>query len=581
MIRSLSVLCLIACFASACSGDSPEGDGPDESQTDAGSKDGGTQSPSDAGGDGGATEVPDGGTGPTDGGVLAACEPFGRFGAPGNTLTLPGPSANGEMYIPDVQARFPSTNWSSLDRLYIPAGRYTLINLGNLPDRPASRPLVITNTGGQVVIRPNPGSTQGYIWSMGGGSNWVLTGRYDADSGTGHADFPGHRCGAYATSRERYGILSDDIFLSGGHMGLGIGGAHSFEVEYLEITRAGFAGLRITRSPNGDGTVSPINDIKLHDLYIHDTASEAIYFGSTQGAPTPLGSNLKVYNNRLVRTGTESLQIQNLGDGTEVHHNVFAYGAIDWRAAFSMYQDNNSQAQVRGGTIRFHHNVFLGGAGALLNFFAQAEAGDLPLNVEFTDNYFADTLSLGIWFGGTSGAGAKFNWERNAFRGLDFGYQSVYPTATDPGVVLSKAGTITAPITLKENRWEGSRRLISGLTGGSGTVGSVTATGNVNGAVTALTFVNTGLPAGTPTRQLERWTARATLAPNSPEMTYAAGALVMHDGQLYRAKAQNTNKPPPDNTAQWERLPLPVDDLRTAPGTEWSQRGVGLLDVAP
>ncbi|NTX39301.1 carbohydrate-binding protein [Myxococcus sp. CA033] len=560
MIRSLCVLCLMVCLTSACSGDSPGDEGPDL-QADAGPTDGGSTQ--------------------GDGGVAGACEPFGRFGAPGTTLTLPGPSANGEMYIPDVQARFPSTNWSTLDRLYIPAGNYTLINLGNLPHRQASRPLVITNTGGQVVIRPNPGSSQGYIWAMSGGSNWVLTGRYDADSGTGHADFPGHRCGAYATSRERYGILSDDIFLGDGHMGLGIGGAHSFELEYLEITRAGFAGLRILREKNSDGTVSPLNDIKLHDLYIHDTASEAIYFGSTQGAPTPLGSNLKVYNNRLVRTGTESLQIQNLGDGTEVHHNVFAYGAIDWRAAFANYQDNNSQAQVRGGTIRFHHNVFVGGAGALLNFFAQPETGDVPLNVEFTDNYFADTLSLGIWFGGTVGAGARFNWERNAFRGLEFGYQGVYPTATDPGVVLSKAGTITAPITLKENRWEGSRRFISGLTGGSGTVGSVTATGNVNGAVTALTFVDTGLPAGTTTRQLERWTDKATLAPGSPEMTYAAGALVMHDGQLYRARVQNTNKPPPANSAQWEHLPVPVDDLRTAPGTEWAQRGVGLLDVAP
>ena len=332
MHRRAVALVLLALVATACSGD------PDEGPSDSGT-------PPDAG-------LADAGTG--DGGT-SACEPFGHFGPPGNTFTLPGPNANGELYVPDVQERFPSVDWSTLDRLYVAAGHYTLINLGNLPQRAASRPLVITNSGGQVVMRPRPGSTQGYLWSMGGGAHWVLTGRYDPESGTGHADFPGHRCGAYASSRERYGFLSDDAFLSEGHMGLGIGGAHSFEVEFIEITRAGFAGLRINRSGSG-GTVPPLNDIRLHDLYIHDTASEGIYFGSTQGAPTPLGSGLKVYNNRLVRTGTEALQLQNLGDGVEVHHNVIAYGALDWRDAFQQDQDHNAQAQVRGGHIRFHHN---------------------------------------------------------------------------------------------------------------------------------------------------------------------------------------------------------------------------------
>ncbi|MFP2962662.1 carbohydrate-binding protein [Myxococcus sp. 1LA] len=553
MHRRIVALCLLAFMATACTDDPDDGPGDGDTPPDAGGSDAGS-------GDAGTPE----------------CEPFGHFGPPGNTFTLPGPNANGELYVPDVQARFPDVDWRTLDRLYVPAGNYTLINLGNLPERTAARPLVVTNSGGQVVMRPRPGSTQGYIWSMGGGSHWVLTGRYDAESGTGHADFPGHRCGAYATSRERYGFLSDDAFLSEGHMGLGIGGAHSFEVEFIEITRAGFAGLRINRSGSG-GTVPPLNDIRLHDLYIHDTASEGIYFGSTQGAPTPLGAGLKVYNNRLVRTGTEALQIQNLGDGAEIHHNVIAYGALDWRAAFQQYQDHNSQAQVRGGHIRFHHNVFLGGAAALLNFFVGAESGDAPLNVEFTDNYFADTLSLGIYTGGIAPDTGRLTWERNAFRGLDFGYTEVYPSSTDPGVIFGFDNRVRAPVSLKDNQWEGGRRLVHGLNGGSGAAGVVTATGNVNGPVTPIAFVDTGLPQGTPTRALELWTARATLAPGAPPVTYAAGRLVMHDGQLYRARSSNAERMPPEHPAVWERLPLPVDDLRTAPGSEWAERGVGLL----
>ncbi|WP_236068483.1 hypothetical protein [Citreicoccus inhibens] len=140
----------------------------------------------------------------------------------------------------------------------------------------------------------------------------MLTGRYDAESGTGDAAFPGHGCVANATSRSRDGFLSDDALLSDGHMGLGIGGAHAFEVEFVEITRAGFAGLRINQTVS-NGTVPPRDGIRLHDLYIHDTASEGIYFGSTQGAPTPLASGLQIYNCRLVHTGTEALQSQNFG----------------------------------------------------------------------------------------------------------------------------------------------------------------------------------------------------------------------------------------------------------------------------
>lgn len=93
-----------------------------------------------------------------------------------------------------MQASFPEVDWQTVDRLFIPAGAYPNLNIGNLPDRDASRPLIITNLGGQVKIGPNDDGN--YIWSMGGGSHWILTGRYDPDAQTGDASFPGHRCGA-------------------------------------------------------------------------------------------------------------------------------------------------------------------------------------------------------------------------------------------------------------------------------------------------------------------------------------------------------------------------------------------------
>ncbi|MGN6104984.1 MAG: carbohydrate-binding protein, partial [Kofleriaceae bacterium] len=141
--------------------------------------------------------------GDPDGGPVTSCDPPGHFGVPTTSFVLP-PRGTGFPYD-DVQAAFPDVDWATLDRLYLPAGQYTHIQLGNLPRRDPARPLVITNQGGQVVIGFNP--TGNYIWSFGGGANWVLTGRYDEHSQTGDAAFPGHACGHYDAAK--YGIVSD------------------------------------------------------------------------------------------------------------------------------------------------------------------------------------------------------------------------------------------------------------------------------------------------------------------------------------------------------------------------------------
>jgi hypothetical protein len=504
------------------------------------------------------------------------CEALGHFGAPTTTFTLPHAMDGAGAYYPNVQTSFPSVDWNNLDRLYIPAGHYAFINLGNLPERTAAHPLVITNSGGQVVIEPPAGSSQGYIWAINGGSHWILTGRFDSASGTGDANFPGHRCGDYSNTRGRYGFLSDDHYLSGGHMGLGIGGASDFEVEFVEVTRAGFAGVRMLNRPDSSGALRPMANVRFHDNYVHDTKSEGLYFGWTGAPPSALLSHLEVFDNRIIRTGTETAQLQNLGDGSEVHHNVFAFGAIDWRAAFQQYQDNASQTQVRQGTIRLHHNIIMGGAASLVNYFAGPETGDTGLDVTYADNYFADTLSLGIYLGGTAPSGARFGFERNWFRGLEFGYDEVYAGATDPGVIIRVGGMIAGSVPFANNTWEGSRRITDGLTGGTGNSGRVMATGNTNGAVERVAFVNDGLPAGTPTRRLEMWEAQATLAAGMPAVTYEVGTFVMDDAELYECIARNSGQQPAMHPESWRHLPLPVDDFRLAPGSPYAAAGLGL-----
>ncbi len=554
-------------FTYGCGG----GGGTGESTATTGS--GGGQSTASTTGSGGASS----GTGSSSGGAAPGeCEADGHFGVPNTTFTLPLMAGATSVNYPDVQKSFPMVDWAKIDRLYVPAGKYKFFNLGNLPSRDAASPLVITNIGGQVQVGPNdPGA--GYIWTMGGGSNWIITGRYDEKSKTGDAAFPGHRCGDYAGSRGKYGFFSDDAYAKGQylHMGVAVGGATSFELEYLEITRSGFAGIRLLNQLKAGDPPMPMDNVRVHDNYVHDTDGEGFYLGWTGAPPSNLLSKLQVYNNRIIRTGNEALQIQNLGEGTEVKNNTIAFAALHWRDnGLGKYQDNNSQVQVREGTMSLHHNVFLGGAGSLLSFFTGQETGDGAVHVTYHDNYFADTLSLGGYMGGTMGDGSDYTFSHNFFRGMDFGYAKLDPTATDPGLIFGKASSITGQVTFDANTWESSRKLLPGLAMPNGTAGKVTATNNVSGPVAPITFVNTGYPAGKATRALEAWAPKALLAPGMPSIVYAVGDLVMYDAVMYEAITQNSELTPPDHAEAWKKLPLPVDDFRVTPGSPYAGMGV-------
>ncbi|MEO1088709.1 MAG: carbohydrate-binding protein, partial [Acidobacteriota bacterium] len=137
------------------------------------------------------------------------------------TFTLPAPSPGQGLYFGDLQANFPAVDWDTLDRLYLPAGHWSALLLGNLPTRTADRPLVITNLGGQVKIGGLGAGSHAIL--ILGGSHWRLTGDFDPVAQTGDTNFRGHR-GGYAQSAGQYGIFIDDAFESTGDSGLAIGG---------------------------------------------------------------------------------------------------------------------------------------------------------------------------------------------------------------------------------------------------------------------------------------------------------------------------------------------------------------------
>lgn len=551
---------------------------------------------SDSGGappDGGPPDGGDGGV-TVDAGEETGCYEFGRWPAPVTTVTIPysAKNAEGGLYYTDIQAAFPQTDWSTVDRLYIEAGQYAYISIGNLPNRTPEDPLVITNKGGQVHIGPAPSAQFGYLWIMDGGSNWVLTGRYDPVSQTGDEGFQGHRCGAYANSQGTYGFVSDDemmnLHTTHNHMGLNVS-ADAFELEWMEIRRSSFAGIRISKPDvtvaSGDPPPSPFNDVIVHDMYIHDTGGEGLYFGMTSGSPYLHAKfvRLHLYNNRILRTANEVAQLQHLASGSRIHNNVFAWGGMQWRNAFAEHQDNGSQHVFRTGDVEIRQNIYLRGMESLLNFFGAPEPGDASGTVTLADNYFSDAMWLGIYFGGpgqTAETAISYAFTGNVFRNLDptekYGYfEAPYYSARMPSTTLLTLGTSwTAPISFVGNTWSGARTLAFG------SPAYLTQSGNTSGgAVEAVQFVNTGLPAGTDDRALEFWTATTGAWAGNNPVTYAAGTMVFDEGRMYRAlTATSANDPAPSTSlgGTWEDLGEPADDVRLVRGSP--HEGRGLLD---
>jgi len=481
---------------------------------------------------------------------------------------VPTPAAGKlpELSYPTLTKTFPEVDFNTLDRLYIPAGKYRTIQLGGLPTRSPERPLVITNLGGQVHVG---GDAANFVFAINGGSNWVLSGRYDAISKTGDSAFRGHADGAYAHSQGSYGIVSDDAFSKAGLSGLSIGGkATDFEVEMLEVTRAEFAGIVAKTDNDGSATM---RNVKLHDVYVHDTGSEGIYFGSTQAQPQHSFENLHVYQNRLLRTGTEALQTGQLGSGCEIDHNVLGPGAVRWRSAFQQYQDGNVQFGQRYGSSTFHHNIVIGTGDLFVEFFPTPVAGDprgTSDSVTFSDNYFSDTSLSGVYTHAEN-TGVEIVFERNVFRGFSFNYAEVYPDTQAPVQVFGVGSNSPNPHLLQNNSVDAPYPFIKWL------FPSVTQRDNLAQSVPRVKFRDFMLAELDENyRRLEWWTDKATLSPDQRAVTYAAGAFVVHRGKLYKAQVENQGKAPDEHAEIWQALPDPADDVRLTTDSPHGELGL-------
>jgi len=497
---------------------------------------------------------------------------YGRWGMPENTFTLPTIADGQGYYYPDIQASFPAVNWQTLERLYIPAGHYKFIRIGNLPVHSADAPLIITNNGGQVCV-----GTYGhyYIFSLGGGKNWILTGRYDPESGTGDSGYPGHWDGSYSNSMGRYGLLVDDNQEQGGPSGLSIGGrASDFEVEFIEVREVGFAGMVI--KTNNDGTAT-MDNLSIHDNYIHDTLSEGFYIGSTQAQPQHLIRNMEIYNNRIIRTGTEAIQIGNLGGNVHVHHNVFALAAAHWKDAFQPFQDGNLQLGNRSGDVEIDSNIFIGAAGNMVFATGAPIEGDQypqESTVLFKNNYFSSTRNMFFYLRNDGFPGLHYRLEGNYFSHMVFQRDELDASAVAPTHMIRTFTPV--PLKFKDNTWLADQDFSNVLADGNGTKNNVSGEGNVRQSPPLLRFYDTGLPDDFDWLKVEVWSATAGRGGDQP-ISYEKDDVAVYKGRPYQCRLLDCPPAmvPPEHPDIWRQMVYFPDDWRLRAGTGLD--GIGLL----
>jgi hypothetical protein len=226
-------------------------------------------------------------------------------------------------------------------------------------------------------------------------------------------------------------------------MGLAVGGAHRLRDR---VRRGRALGLRrhppAQRTPT-TATDKPMANVKRARQRTSTTpTARAYYFGWTGGPPSNLLPGLQVYNNRVLRTGNEALQIQDVGHGSRIYGNAFLSGGLHWLDnGLGSYQDNLSQVSVREGEVELTDNLFIDGAGSLMTLWSQPQAGDGERQIRLADNYFANSLSLGVYLGGSAGPGSSITFAGNTFRDHVFGFAPASPAPPTPACSSRAAAT--------------------------------------------------------------------------------------------------------------------------------------------
>ncbi|WP_017732435.1 right-handed parallel beta-helix repeat-containing protein [Nafulsella turpanensis] len=233
------------------------------------------------------------------------------------------------------------------DTVCIEAGRRPYLRLENF-EGTAEEPIVFQNCGGKVTLG-GPAVNDGIK---------ILNSRHFRLTGTGD-------------SAHTYGIHI--VESRPGSQGVAVYHFSSdFEIDHIEIEKAGFAGIMAKTDPNCEGTADrgafTMYNVSLHDNYIHDVGGEGIYLGNSFYLGTKVYCDtfhlphevkgVRVFNNRVENTGWDAIQVGSAVEDVEIFCNqIRNYGTANKHA-------QNQAIQLGLGTTgRTYNNKIFGGSG--------------------------------------------------------------------------------------------------------------------------------------------------------------------------------------------------------------------------
>lgn len=325
-------------------------------------------------------------------------------------------------------------------------GRIIFRNIVGTKDQP----VIIRNFDGVAEVY----SDTGYGLKFENSENFIL-------SGNGSGDQYGIR----VTTREGF-FITMEMFTT------------DFEITRVEVaghtakglgSNAGFAGIGIKTSPYQDfDTFSDptrqawiMQNVSIHDNYIHDTGGEGLYIGhgfyagrKEKDAPVKTYSHsikgLRVYNNLIEDVGYDGIQIKNADEDVEVYNNVVRNYGTKQKPAH-----NEGLFIGEGSTGKYYNNIIDTGSG---NGCMIQGLG----NIDLYNNVFMNQGGHGIYATGGEQAirleNAPFNIMNNTvYNSGDFGfvfYGDDGGTKRFMNNLVVKAGTLTkesAPVEMENN----------------------------------------------------------------------------------------------------------------------------------
>ena len=242
------------------------------------------------------------------------------------------------------------------DTLYISADRTRGLKFQNLVGR-KNKPVVIINTGGQVKIDDQTS------W---GGLTFENC-KFVKVTGTGDPDFKyGFRLAAIQSGLA-FTELSTDC-----------------EAEFIHIYHDGFFGIYAKKDYGGKPPQpAPVfENLWIHDCFI-ENVTEGMYIGETK-TPAMAFRHVKIYNNIVINTGRESVQIANGVEDVEIYNNTLLNAGNN----NEIFQNN--VLQIGDNTVSLvYNNIFSNAPGYGIISFGMG-------NNNFQNNYIANTKGVFI-----------------------------------------------------------------------------------------------------------------------------------------------------------------------------------------